>query len=667
MAKNKKTYQPVIETALPSKSFQINPYLVLSLLGVLVFISYSLVWDNGLVWDDEIYILLNDNVKDFNLKGIFTEFAAGNYHPLTMLSLAIDYAIAGKSPAIYHFTNIIFHILNSWLVFIIFQKLRQSFNVSILSALLFAIHPLHVESVAWAAERKDVLYTFFLLLSLINYLKFDDSNSKKYYIYSILFFLASCLSKGMAVVLPALLIITDLWMLKKPLKPALLLNKIPYFVLTLIFAYIATTAQKDAGADASQVISDAYTIFERIQMVAFAFLFYWVKTFFPINLLPFYPYPTKIDGAMPSVYASALIGIVIFTALVWWFGRKNPKVLWATAFFLIAVSTVLQVFPVGSAVVADRYYYLSSIGPLFLVASVLARFIDKSSVGYIVSGLAIVILSVMSFFQVGHWKNGFTLFKPAEKFYPASPMVLSNIGWYYLAQKDFVTTKQYLLAADGNNFQNADVCRTIGSILIDEGDYKGALEYLRKSEQYLPKSNRLYWLMSLAYYKSNNFDNAMKFNLIATKNDPDNAEYLITQGSILMGQKKYEAARAVFDSIIKKDSKNWDAHLNRALSFGLEGDAAREVRELEALIAKNPQFMPAYKNIGISFINTGSDSKAIDFWQRAAVYDTTGDFEYNIGVNYALRNDALLAKEWHTKAARKGKKEAIEALKVKQP
>jgi hypothetical protein len=213
------------------------------------------------------------------------------------LSLAIEYALVKEQTWLYHLDNIILHILNSWLVFRIIQRLNGNSLVSFVTAVLFAIHPMHVESVAWAAERKDVLYTLFLLLSFWYYIRFDETNNKTQYAISILLFIASCLSKGMAVVLPAILLITDYCFLKKPLGFKMLINKIPYFVITLVFAYLATHAQKDAGADASSVIGSAYSAGERILLTAYAFCFYWVKTILPYNLYPFYPTLIRLPAA----------------------------------------------------------------------------------------------------------------------------------------------------------------------------------------------------------------------------------------------------------------------------------------------------------------------------------------------------------------------------------
>jgi protein O-mannosyl-transferase len=369
-------------------------------LSVLVFIFYAKVWNNGLVWDDDPYITLNDAVINFDLKELLSGFHVGNYHPLTMLSLAIEYALVGESPWLYHLTNLLFHVANSWLVFKLFSKLKVSFWISFITSVFFAIHPLHVESVAWAAERKDVLYTFFLMLSFIMYLSYAATKNKIVYTVSVLLFLTSCLSKGMAVVMPALLIITDWWFLDKKFNFKNLLDKIPYFAITLFFAWLATTAQKDAGADATSVISAAYTVSERIRIVSFSFLFYWFKTILPFDLLPFYPYPPKINGSIPGIFSAALLGVVLFAGATLWLGRKDKKLWWSVAFFIIAISTVLQILPVGSAIVADRYYYLSSIGPLFLIGFLIFRFIKNQKSAIFISSLIALYFAVLTFFRL---------------------------------------------------------------------------------------------------------------------------------------------------------------------------------------------------------------------------------------------------------------------------
>jgi tetratricopeptide (TPR) repeat protein len=662
MAKhNPKQKVEKVEVIAPEIEQQYNPLVIFGGLFAVVLISYGKIWDNGFVWDDDPYIILNEAVKNFNLRSLLLDFHVGNYHPLTMLSLAIEYWFVGEKTWLAHFNNLLIHSANSFLLYVLIKKLNIKNLVAVLLAFFFALHPMHVESVAWAAERKDVLYTFFLLLSFIYYLNYSKSDNRLHYGLSLLFFLASCLSKGMAVVLPALLIVTDWWIFGKKFTVKNLVDKIPYFALTLIFAYIATTAQKDAGADASSVINSTFSASERFRIVCYSFLFYWFKTVVPINLLPFYPYPVKIGGSIPAIYNLSVLVLAAFMGVTFWLGRKNHKIWWAVAFFTIAISTVLQILPVGSAIVADRYFYLSSIGPLFLIAYGLGNM--KGNFGKIVSFGLLIVWAGITFFQTGHWKNGYTLFKPAEKFYPEDAMVLSNIGWYHLAQKEFPMAKQYLMRADNNGFKNADVCRTIGSMYIDEGDYKNALVYLEKAQLFLPKSPRTDWLTALAYLRTNEFAKALPFAQKASKDAPDNLEYLNSYAQALMNLGRFDESNAVFREVIAKDPENWDAYLNISYAHKLKGDTQTEIKLLDDLIKKQPSYLPAYRNIGVTFSDLGMHDQAVQYWQRATVYDSTGDYDYNIGINFSNRARIAEAKDWYIKAARKGKPEAIQILK----
>lgn len=662
MAKNNpKQKVEKVEVITPEIEQQYNPWVIFGGLFAVVLISYGKIWSNGFVWDDDPYIILNEAVKSFNLRSLLLDFHVGNYHPLTMLSLAIEYWFVGEKTWLAHFNNLLIHSANSFLLYVLIKKLNIKNLVAVLLAFFFALHPMHVESVAWAAERKDVLYTFFLFLSFIYYLNYSKSDNKLHYTLSLLFFLASCLSKGMAVVLPALLIVTDWWIFGKKFTVKNLVDKIPYFALTLFFAYIATTAQKDAGADASSVINSTFSASERFRIVCYSFLFYWFKTIVPFNLLPFYPYPTKIAGSLPSIYNLSVLVLAVFLGVTFWFGRKNHKIWWAVAFFTIAISTVLQILPVGSAIVADRYYYLSSVGPLFLMAYVLGNM--KGEFGKIASFGLLIVWAGITFFQTGHWKNGYTLFKPAEKFYPEDAMVLSNIGWYHLGQKEFPTAKQYLMRADNNGFKNADVCRTIGSMYIDEGDYKSAIAYLEKAQLFLPKSPRTDWLTALAYLRTNEFAKALPFAQKASKDAPDNLEYLNSYAQALMNLGRFDESNTVFREVIAKDPKNWDAYLNISYAHKLKGDTQTEIKLLDDLIKKQPSYLPAYRNIGVTFSDLGMHDQAVQYWQRATVYDSTGDYDYNIGINFSNRARIAEAKDWYIKAARKGKPEAIQILK----
>jgi protein O-mannosyl-transferase len=639
----------------------------------LIFISYIPVWQNGFIWDDKPYIILNDNVKNFSFSKIGeffygpNSFQVGNYHPLTMLSLAIEYLIAKENAWLYHFNNLALHSVNSWLVFRLLRKLNQNTFIAFITALLFAIHPMHVESVAWAAERKDVLYTFFQLLALIYYIKFDESKNNKFYIYSILFFIASCLSKGMGVVLPALLIITDYCFLRKPIGVKMFLNKIPFFAITLIFAYIATSAQKVAGADASAVIGAAYTKGERFLIVCYSFCFYWIKTLLPYGLQPFYPYPQKTNnGTIPTSFSVAFIGALLIIGLIWWFGRKDKRIWWGGAFFLVAVSTVLQILPVGSAIVADRYYYLSSIGPLFLIAIAVEKFYQKSKSALPVIGFVAVALCAMSFIQTGRWKSGLTLFSPADKVYPNDAMILSNIGWHHLENKEFPKAKEYLVRADDLGFKNGDVCRTIGSMFIDEGDSRSALKYLNRAYQYRPVSNNTDRLVALAYGRLAVWDSAAiywnKYMVSLQSQESLGVEDMSNLGNVYTNVGRYKEAKEILLKAIKLKPDYWDAHLNYSFVFRKEGNLQEELKMLRELYKKAPEHHPTIRNLGVTLKDLGQVQETIDLWAKSAPLQADGSYEYNIGLIYANRGDIENTKAWYIKSARKGYKIAQEIL-----
>ncbi len=685
MSKNKKfsnkpiVKQAVAEIEVPQTAIANNELFdkiekwTPAILTVLIFLSYIPVWQNDFIWDDKPYIILNDNIKNFSFSKIGeffygpNSFQVGNYHPFTMLSLAIEYLLVKEDAWLYHFNNLALHSVNSWLVFKLLKKLNQNTLISFITALLFATHPMHVESVAWAAERKDVLYTLFQLLAILYYVKFDESKNNKFYIYSILFFVASCLSKGMGVVLPALLIITDYCFLKKPIGVKMFLNKVPFFAVTLLFAYIATTAQKDAGADASSVIGAAYTKGERFLIVCYSFCFYWIKTLMPYGLQPFYPYPQKTNnGTIPTVFSVAFIGVLLIIGLIYWYGRKDKRIWWAGGFFAVAISTVIQILPVGSAIVADRYYYLSSIGPLFIVAIAANKFYQKSKSALPVIGIVTVALCAMSFLQTGRWKNGLTLFTAADKVYPNDAMILSNIGWYHLENKEFPKAKEYLVRADDLGFKNGDVCRTIGSMFIDEGDSRSALKYLNRAYQYRPVSNNTDRLAALAYGRLASWDTAAvywnKYMVSLQSQESLGVEDMSNLGNVYTNVGKYKEAKEILLKAIKLKPDYWDAHLNYAFVFRKEGNLQEELRMLRELYKKAPEHQPTIRNLGVTLKDLGQVQETIDLWSKSAHLQSDGSYEYNIGLIYANSGDIENTKSWYIKSARKGYKIAQEIL-----
>ncbi|UCF87094.1 MAG: hypothetical protein JSV71_06355, partial [Nitrospiraceae bacterium] len=323
---------------LKSKNLLIVSFFV-SFITLLVYLP---ALQNDFVnWDDNEYIYDNPYIQSFDLKSIkwmFTAFHAANWHPLAWLSHAIDYAVWNLNPMGHHLTSIVLHGLNTFLVVILITQLvsfgrnniavqiryskseaRDPLLAGIITGLLFGLHPLHVESVAWVSERKDVLYAFFFLLSILTYLKYTSSSGKRGFFYSacLFFFILSLMSKPMAVTLPAVLILLDWYPLKRfefklalTSKRRVLIEKLPFFVLSLITSVLTFMAQQAGGSVAT---IETLSFVKRMLIAVRALGFYLLKILWPLNLAPFYPYPSE-DSMLIKEFIMASIVVFLITA-----------------------------------------------------------------------------------------------------------------------------------------------------------------------------------------------------------------------------------------------------------------------------------------------------------------------------------------------------------------
>ena len=285
-------------------------YLGIILILLIAIIAFIPVLKAGFInFDDPQYVSENPLITSFsNFKQIISTPVQGNLHPLTMLSLAFNYSISGTNPWSYHLLNLLFHLANTFLVYKLVRKLsKENLIISITTALLFSIHPMHVESVAWITERKDVLYAFFFLLALINYTNYVDTNSRRDYLLSILWLTFSLASKPAAVIFPFALFSIDL-LRKRKLSSNLLIEKIPYLIAVAVLGFLTLHIQSAAGATIGQQF---YSPFDRFFFGFYGFMIYLFKCVLPINLVPFYPFPTLNESLPLEYYLSPIVFIVV--------------------------------------------------------------------------------------------------------------------------------------------------------------------------------------------------------------------------------------------------------------------------------------------------------------------------------------------------------------------
>ena len=426
------------------KSFTI----ILSVLLVLIstFYSYMPSFDNEfLYWDDQFYVTDNYDITHpdkESLKRIATRIVSLNYHPLTMLSFWINAKIYGTSSAKpFILTNVILHVLNVALVFMLTFSLSNSkFILAITTAILFALHPMHIESVVWVSERKDMLYGFFFLCSIIVYWNYTRNSRLSLYALSFILFTLACLSKATAVSLVPCLLLIDL-ISKRNLKSIqIIVDKIPFLTIGLVVGIIALNVQ--SGGDFYGILdrgqlTNAYGAYSdignRITNGLNAHFYYLYKFVYPCEHSAFHPYSMAEQYSLLEVLLVFTLTVIL---LIWSVFMKRRDVLFGIGFYCFTIFLVLQFLPVGSAIVAERYTYLPYIGLGFLLGIGLESLASKVS-----KNLTLISLAIVSIFcvrntrlQANMWQNHTTLFNQATMQYPEDAFIRRTLASGYWAE-----------------------------------------------------------------------------------------------------------------------------------------------------------------------------------------------------------------------------------------
>ncbi len=518
------------------------PWIVLTILAV-TFLVYTPALQNDLLktWDDQAYVTQNDLIKSLtpgSIARIFKEDRGlyANYHPLTTLSLAFNHAISGTEPVGYILTNVFIHLLNTLLVFLFILMLpgRKIFAAAVV-ALLFGIHPMHVESVAWISERKDVLYTLFFLGSLISYLYYLQRNSDlKWYLLALLLFACSLLSKAMAASLPLVLLLID-YLHGRKWNSRTILEKVPFFLFSIGFGILAMKIQAESNATSS----DLFSLFSRVLHACYGFTVYIVKILVPTGLSAFYPYPYPLVNSAwvlnqtpPILFITLVITVILWILLVILFLKQEKKsrpYIFGFLFYTVTIAMVLQFIPVGRAIMADRYSYLASIGVFFIIAFLADHlYTQKKYRVVVVAGILLysAILAVMTFNQTKVWKNDETLWTNVMEKYPNDNRtilpVANRANYYYMEKRMPEALRDYLVAASFNPNDDA-VLEKIGRIYGKEmNKMDSALYYFTRAYEKNKNNFDVLCDLGIVYGIRGDIRKSLDFSLQAMKiNDKD--------------------------------------------------------------------------------------------------------------------------------------------------
>ncbi|MFN0176231.1 MAG: hypothetical protein ACKVU0_16415 [Saprospiraceae bacterium] len=437
-------------TKTSTEPFHLQNWFLLALGGLLlaVLAAFSGAFSHEFVsWDDHVYVYENPqilNATAANFKAFGTQVVSLNYHPLTMWSLWLNSAIFGAGAKSFIVTNVLIHWLNAgllcWLVWLLTG--RQYRSVALLTALLFAIHPLRAESVVWVSERKDVLYVFFFLAGCISYWRYlETQRSTKLWI-ALIFMLLSCLSKGVAVVFPLVCLLMDYWHGRK-FGVNWIVEKIPLFALSLLFGLIALDVQRGGdfhglltlSTEKTKALSTVFGLDKKILFAGYGYMMYFVKTFLPLDLCTFYPYPTEVE-LQGGVYIGGAIFMLASLALAVWSARRTKLFAFGFGWIFATVILVLQFVSVGVVIMADRYFYLPSAGVFFMLTYAAEVYVLKNkpalrNIWWAIIGLFALWCLWLSRAQTKTWKNSETLWQQVLRYYPAEDQALESLAnWY---------------------------------------------------------------------------------------------------------------------------------------------------------------------------------------------------------------------------------------------
>lgn len=603
-------------------------FIYIILLITITFIVFSPTFKNTFTnWDDGKYTVENPLIKPLNIhtikemffsKALYKRYWMGNYHPLTMLTLNINYALAKKdkdgipSATGFQLVNIILHILNTLLVFLIILKLLKNNEIAFIAALFFGIHTLHVESVTWIAERKDVLYTFFYLWAFLNYISYVQTLKIKHYAISFILFILSLLSKGQATSFAVAIILVDYFYDRKIFSKKVILEKIPFLILALIFGLIAISAQKHGNA--MQVINQT-PIINRIGIASWGFTMYILKLFFPIHLSAVYPYPDIINQTIPFYFWLGLITV----ALVVWIAiksfRKNKIIFFSIGFFVVNIFLLLQLLPVGSAIYADRYVYIPSIGFFIILAYLIFKYFHKNKkIFYTTSILLSIFWIILTINRIGIWRNSQTLWEDVVKKEPKSTVAWNNLGSEYNRIADKYKDQSYK-----ENVFRQKAIKCFNNAINYKPDYSSAF-YNRAYTKFLLAEKKQD--TSLAYSALKDLNNSISTNLDFTRAYQQRAAVYDWLG-------QYQKALSDYDYAIKLAPTNADLYVNRGITKGKTGKLNDAIADFDKAISLNPKLAGAYSNRGLAYAFMKNYNEALKNYNKAIKLNPEGNTFYN--------------------------------------
>lgn len=562
-------------------------------------------------FDDFKYITTNPHVMTGltyeNVIWAFTNFMAGMWMPVTWLSLMFDAHLYGSNAGGYHLTNILVHQINALLTFFLWKSMTKSQWIGAFIAFFFAFHPLHVESVAWISERKDVLSYFFWTTGIIAYLKYTRKRSITNYSFVAILFFLGLMSKPMVVTFPLVLLIIDYWILGRIhfssgfisfFRQSSILDKIPLFLITS--AFISASLLLNVGGKGALADLQLFPISIRIQNAVFSYGRYLLDFIFPINLAVFYPHP---GNGLPGWHLIMSIAVIFFVTIYATMKRKvNSYLIFGWTWYLITLIPVIGITQAGMQARADRFVYIPSIGIYLMIVVSALSFIKTYKISKLIvsmiSLLTIFTIIVSAYYQTRFWADGISLFKHNLQVTGRNFVVNGGLGRAYLIKQQYDNAIRAFQIALEEHPNHAEILHYLGNAYARKGDYENAIKYYEQSSRIdavAPLMNDL----GNSYSAINRINDAYQSYYKAVKLNPKYYQGYYNLGNLYYHQNKLKKAIEFYQKAIDINPGYLIAHNNIASAYLLTGQYHHAELHYKRALAIDPSFEQARKNLMI--------------------------------------------------------------------
>jgi tetratricopeptide (TPR) repeat protein len=622
--------------------------------------------------DDGEYVFENWHVAHgLNLDDVVWAFTTGhsaNWHPLTWLSHMVDSQLFGSKAGYHHLVSVLIHVVNTLLLFLLLQRLTGAVWRSAFVAGLFALHPLHVESVAWVAERKDVLSTFFLFLTLWAYADFARTRRFKQYLFALLFFVLGLMSKPMLVTVPFLLLLLDYWPLNR-LQPGpratagkvkrsrqspfncfmqsalpLVREKIPFFLLSAASAIITFLVQKAGGA---VQVADALTFDAKISNAIHSYAAYLVKTVWPAGLIVYYRY--VLPGYPSAEILSAALVLFAITVLALHFSGRFPYIAFGWLWYLGTLVPVIGLVQVGGQATADRYTYIPLIGVFVAVAwgipDAFARWRNMQRPLAAAGALLFLVCAVISWHQVRYWRDTVTLFSHALEIDKDNYLAHELMGTGLAKRGDYQEAVAHYTAALRFSPLNTHIMSNLGSSLDLLGKADEALAMFSRAWKIKPDDPIALRDMGRICFEQGRFAEAADFYGRAVRAMPDRVALWYAFGNALAKLGRNREAIDAYSSALRMEPSYAEALSGRGAALASLGRASESIRDFEEALRINPNYAEAHNNLGNILLQQGQMDKALQQYNEALRLNPKyAEAHYDLGVllsNQGKRAEAI--------------------------